>query len=106
MNHLLFVSSFTQKIFIVPIDLYFETENEKKIIKEKISKKEILKMCSFDSTKTSYSDITVDDKINFQKKNIIFTNLLTDDWEKYIRFLKKKVYMHYNTKLCSMRMIC
>ena len=47
MNHLLFVSSFSQKIFIVPIDLYFETENEKKIIKEKISKKKNFKNVFF-----------------------------------------------------------
>ena len=98
MNHLFFVSSFAEKIFIIPIDLYFETENEKKIIKEKISKKKILKMCSFDSTKTSYSDICDDEKNNLSKKIICFTDLLSDNWENDIKKMQMKNFINYNNK--------
>ena len=64
MNHLFFIYSFSEKIFIIPIDLYFETENEKKMIKEKLLQREILNKSSFDSTKSSISNICDDKKNN------------------------------------------
>lgn len=98
MNHLFFVSSFAEKIFIIPIDLYFETENEKKMIKEKLLQREILNKSSFDSTKSSISNICDDEKNNLSKKNICFTDLLNDDWENDIKKMQMKNFIYYNNK--------
>ena len=98
MNHLFFVSSFAEKIFIIPIDLYFETENEKKMIKEKLLQREILNKSSFDSTKSSISNICDDEKNNLSKKNICFTDLLNDDWENDIKKMQMKNFINYNNK--------
>ena len=98
MNHLFFVSSFAEKIFIIPIDLYFETENEKKMIKEKLLQREILNKSSFDSTKSSISNICDDEKNNLSKKNICFTDLLSDNWENDIKKMQMKNFIYYNNK--------
>ena len=98
MNHLFFIYSFSEKIFIIPIDLYFETENEKKMIKEKLLQREILNKSSFDSTKSSISNICDDEKNNLSKKNICFTDLLIDDWENDIKKMQMKNFIYYNNK--------
>ena len=98
MNHLFFISSFAEKIFIIPIDLYFETENEKKMIKEKLLQREILNKSSFDSTKSSISNICDDEKNNLSKKIICFTDLLSDNWENDIKKMQMKNFINYNNK--------
>ena len=98
MNHLFFVSSFAEKIFIIPIDLYFETENEKKMIKEKLLQREILNKSSFDSTNSSNSNICDDEKNNLSKKIICFTDLLIDNWENDIKKMQMKNFIYYNNK--------
>ena len=97
MNHLVFVSSFSEKIFIIPIDLYFETINEKKMIKEKILQREILNKSSFDSTNSSNSNIC-DEKNNLSKKIICFTDLLIDNWENDIKKMQMNNFINYNNK--------
>ena len=98
MNHLVFVSSFSEKIFIIPIDLYFETINEKNMIKEKILQREILNKSSFDSTNSSNSNICDDEKNNLSKKIICFTDLLIDNWENDIKKMQMNNFINYNNK--------
>ena len=98
MNHLFFISSFSEKIFIIPIDLYFETINEKQMIKEKLLQREILNKSSFDSTKSSISNICDDEKNNLSKKIICFTDLLSDNWENDIKKMQMKNFINYNNK--------
>ena len=98
MNHLFFISSFSEKIFIIPIDLYFETINEKQMIKEKLLQREILNKSSFDSTNLSNSNICDDEKNNLSKKIICFTDLLSDNWENDIKKMQMKNFINYNNK--------
>ncbi len=98
MNHLFFISSFSEKIFIIPIDLYFETINEKQMIKEKLLQREILNKSSFDSTNSSNSNICDDEKNNLSKKIICFTDLLIDNWENDIKKMQMKNFINYNNK--------
>ena len=98
MNHLFFISSFSEKIFIIPIDLYFETINEKQMIKEKLLQREILNKSSFDSTNSSNSNICDDEKNNLSKKIICFTDLLIDNWENDIKKMQMNNFINYNNK--------
>ena len=98
MNHLVFVSSFSEKLFIIPIDLYFETINEKQMIKEKLLQREILNKSSFDSTNSSNSNICDDEKNNLSKKIICFTDLLSDNWENDIKKMQMNNFINYNNK--------
>ena len=68
------------------------------MIKEKLLQREILNKSSFDSTKSSISNICDDEKNNLSKKNICFTDLLNDDWENDIKKMQMKNFIYYNNK--------
>jgi hypothetical protein len=89
MNHPFSISSFSEKIFLIPIDLYFEN---KKINKEKIMDKYTLINFELNSSKSSNSEISEDEnkeKRKINKKKLLFTKVLNENWELKIKNLKK-----------------
>lgn len=89
MNHPFSISFFSEKIFLIPIDLYFEN---KKINKEKIMDKYTLINFELNSSKSSNSEISEDEnkeKRKINKKKLLFTKVLNENWELKIKNLKK-----------------
>ena len=89
MNHPFSISSFSEKIFLIPIDLYFEN---KKINKEKIMDKYTLINFELNSSKSSNSEISEDEnkeKRKINKKKLVFTKVLKENLEVKIKNLKK-----------------
>ena len=89
MNHPFSISSFSEKIFLIPIDLYFEN---KKINKEKIMDKYTLINFELNSSKSSNSEISEDEnkeKRKINKKKLLFTKVLKENWKLKIKNLKK-----------------